>query len=149
MSKTVTKTNNAMQALDKELAKALTKTLAAYERLFADPKGQIKRWEDYGHSYSCRICKVMGSQLAFDALQSSRDCKACPLGSENSSHGCGESNNSLWAHSRSTTRMDLMNKIWEYEATPNRDNLRAVVRAAKVRYKSILKVLDDNGWEYK
>jgi hypothetical protein len=62
-----------MKIIDKEqaYAKALTKTLRAYERLITNPEKYAHKLADYGNCGSCAMCLAM-----LDTLDS---CDLCPL----------------------------------------------------------------------
>lgn len=153
VKKIIAQERKNQKAFDKAMEQALTKTLHAYEALFTNFKQEIDKWTLYGQSSSCRICKVMSSRETIKITGFEQNCAMCPLGSFQK---CGESKlsqvcNDFGPYSVyvNNTRITLMYAIWDYEDVPNRDNLRKVIKAAKMRYKSLLETLDDNGWDYK
>lgn len=51
---------------------AMDATLAAYDQLIADPKGERPKWENYGAPYACRLCVLMEGDCMHDGVD-------CPL----------------------------------------------------------------------
>jgi len=54
---------------DTKVLTAIEDTREAYLKLIADPKGEVKKWGEFGKANACRFC------LAVDY-----ECDECPLG---------------------------------------------------------------------
>lgn len=106
-----------------KLERAVTDTLDMYERLIADPHGVIQEWRDT----ECRVCKAMGKTY--------QACQACPLYPKNGLLCvCGDHKNEFLGSKMAIGLAAMTSEI--------RD-------AAKERYKTLLRRMKLNGWEYK
>jgi len=105
----------------KGMIRAMTMTLRAYDRLIANPGKERGKWEDYGTSDGCRLCKVGADQI----------CAGCILHKMNARHdGCvGQS------------MCDLDEALMF-----GRDEL--IAEMAKIRRDEIIKHLDKLGYKY-
>ena len=60
--------------IKEQYQKALNETIAAYEKLIADPEGELLKWKNYGRL--CRFCTV--------SIRNRLACGKCPV--EDCSH---------------------------------------------------------------
>ena len=64
----------------------LTKMMDAYEALIKAPRTNLHKWDGYGLTTSCRMCKLFHN--TDHSLSHSALCDGCPLGSEGTYQGC-------------------------------------------------------------
>ena len=54
---------------------ALDETIEEYKALIADPTTEVKKWQDYGSTYACRLCIIALDYSDVTAI----NCSLCPL----------------------------------------------------------------------
>lgn len=111
-----------MNAQEKRLATAMTKTLHAYEDLIADPEGEKGKWKRYGASRTCILCREL---KVFSLVVGDKKCKPCPI----------------------FLCTDI--SLRKMAAAIRGGDSSIIEYAAKARYKWLIKKLESNGWEYK
>ena len=128
----------------------ITKMLRAYEALIADPEKECEKWRDYGSFLTCRMCKLFARSFN-DKNDICIDCPLCrPVGLIGWATPCvengvpGDTHDALYEAVREGYVADGYDGYW---ATPV--DIKKVRKAAKARYKWILKRLKGNGYEYK
>ena len=135
-----------------KIEEALTETLHAYEDLIADPEREWNKWLLYGNADSCRLCKLYLANSTVDFI-----CTRCPLFDMDrpEEEGCSTDAHRNQSIGGFIELLDISGKInsecWVNDAwwNPSRKQLRELKRAAKVRYRWMLKRIKENGYVYR
>jgi hypothetical protein len=64
-------TKGVVRTTSQQMMKTMRAVIKAYDKLIENPKTNLFKWHDYGHSDNCRLCKTLD-----------KDCSICPLGPE-------------------------------------------------------------------
>lgn len=110
---------------EKQIINTLQKTLDAYEKLIANPEKEKGKWEGYGNTTSCRLCKIF-NVTGYCGV-------ACPLRFIKGFSHCP----------CSSIALDRLLFALKNMCPPG------ISKAARARRKEIIESMDKAGYEYK
>lgn len=129
---------------ENRIARALTKTLNAYEDLIAAPYSEAKKWYKFGNYDRCRLCQLT-SEILDEHGNCDVGCIICPIAiptSDYSNYSCG-------FVASSGNLCDMRRALDTFFMLPNDLNKNRLIETAKARLLNLIEAIKINGWEYK